>query len=1018
MGDSRMGQAAKKKSKSFKKAAESWLARTCGGIIEAGWLVAIVVVPLHFNPYTSRTFEPDKVALLRTLAIVMVAAWLIIGIEKWPFSRRDRSLGQIDTQGNTSKRLGRLVLIGVLLVLASQSVSALLSILPHISLLGNYDRMHGLLSMASYAVLFFSLVGLLRKKEQLDRIITALILASIPMALYGFLQFLNVDPLSWVLPVSERVQATMGNPVFLSATLCLILPLTLFRVIQVWKGKGAKWTIALYGGIGIAQLACIFFTQSRGPILGMFVGGFVALLLWLSIERKKRAVQGLVGASMIVLALLTGLNFSSASQALVKDVPLLNRLTQIEDQQGSSRARVLMWEGALRMISSDPVRLGIGYGPETIRFAYYPYYAAKIGRIHGEDVFPDRLHNENMDVLATTGILGLITYVFLLTCIIGYLLSLVGLIESRGQALLFFGTILFSIVASLLAAYGMFDTWRYLGVSLTAGWIMGTILFMAVPAFIPSLAVRTERREAPSLSVDVLICLLLFGIVAHTVEISVGISVSASRLYFFMYVAIVVALGFRTISFIPISRKSSDTRDKSKGRSSTSGKQKGRRLQLPTAPIARIGSVLVGIVLIPLGYGFSSSASATDHSALGLGLLVLTWLVGGVIVLTAQALYKGSGPTIRALLSFIGLSLAPALLFYILITWKVNVGSHFIFPFYGCVLLLLLVLGIFIAQEEKSATRRPSISTALVGVLAVGLAILAIYSLSINPVLASMSSLKAQVASQQGRHSMAVDYAREAAELDPTQDVYHLNYAQKLSWKVHQLAKAESERVQGHLEVEQYLVDARHRNSYEQAYPISLSRNYQLWAQRTNSRPEKEDRYETAIAYIDEALAIAPENTLLWEKKAEMFLENDDSDSASSTYQGLLQLDSTDTPTLMKLGQIYRDTEQWSSAINTYKQVIELSMRTNPTLHLVLAELYQNDGRLELAIEEAVTFVNLSPEESAGYLRLAELYLGVGRCSEAQDQIHLALQKWPNDETLIKRATEVSEGCDRSSTVD
>ncbi len=55
----------------------------CDKVIEAGWLVAIVVVPLFFNIYSQRVFEPDKIALLRSLILVMAAAWLVRAIEDW-----------------------------------------------------------------------------------------------------------------------------------------------------------------------------------------------------------------------------------------------------------------------------------------------------------------------------------------------------------------------------------------------------------------------------------------------------------------------------------------------------------------------------------------------------------------------------------------------------------------------------------------------------------------------------------------------------------------------------------------------------------------------------------------------------------------------------------------------------------------------------------------------------------------------------------------------------------------------
>jgi len=49
----------------------------CEKIIEAGWLAAAIIAPLFFNWYSNRVFEASKVALLRSIAVVMLAAWLI-----------------------------------------------------------------------------------------------------------------------------------------------------------------------------------------------------------------------------------------------------------------------------------------------------------------------------------------------------------------------------------------------------------------------------------------------------------------------------------------------------------------------------------------------------------------------------------------------------------------------------------------------------------------------------------------------------------------------------------------------------------------------------------------------------------------------------------------------------------------------------------------------------------------------------------------------------------------------------
>lgn len=47
------------------------LSAWCERIVEAGWLAALIATPLYFNVHSSRIFEPDKIALLRSIALIM-----------------------------------------------------------------------------------------------------------------------------------------------------------------------------------------------------------------------------------------------------------------------------------------------------------------------------------------------------------------------------------------------------------------------------------------------------------------------------------------------------------------------------------------------------------------------------------------------------------------------------------------------------------------------------------------------------------------------------------------------------------------------------------------------------------------------------------------------------------------------------------------------------------------------------------------------------------------------------------
>ncbi len=53
------------------------ISRFCDGLIEAAWIAAAIITPLFFNIFSFRIFEPDKITILRCLAILILAAWVI-----------------------------------------------------------------------------------------------------------------------------------------------------------------------------------------------------------------------------------------------------------------------------------------------------------------------------------------------------------------------------------------------------------------------------------------------------------------------------------------------------------------------------------------------------------------------------------------------------------------------------------------------------------------------------------------------------------------------------------------------------------------------------------------------------------------------------------------------------------------------------------------------------------------------------------------------------------------------------
>ncbi len=114
-------------------------------------------------------------------------------------------------------------------------VATIGSVFPEASLYGGYVRQQGTLTVFAYIGLFFILAFNLRRREQLNRLLTVILLSSIPAALYGIVQKLGIDPLPWMGDVEARVASTMGNAIFIAAYLIMVLPLTGYRFLSAWE---------------------------------------------------------------------------------------------------------------------------------------------------------------------------------------------------------------------------------------------------------------------------------------------------------------------------------------------------------------------------------------------------------------------------------------------------------------------------------------------------------------------------------------------------------------------------------------------------------------------------------------------------------------------------------------------------------------------------------------------------------------------------------------------------------------
>jgi len=185
-------------------------------------------VPIYFNLYSARHFEPDKVAALRALAIIGAAAsivWLIDYL----------SQNQTERNGNRNSWWKTMTTFPLFWPTVAYTtvfvVTTITSVVPTTSIWGSYQRAQGLYTYLAYLILGGLVATMMRTSAQRERFITLSLAAATMISIYGIMQHFRLDPLQWRDDVSIRVASTMGNPIFVAAYLIMIIPLALYRLI-------------------------------------------------------------------------------------------------------------------------------------------------------------------------------------------------------------------------------------------------------------------------------------------------------------------------------------------------------------------------------------------------------------------------------------------------------------------------------------------------------------------------------------------------------------------------------------------------------------------------------------------------------------------------------------------------------------------------------------------------------------------------------------------------------------------
>lgn len=332
--------------------------------------------------------------------------------------------------------------IPLLLFLLSQVLATIFSIDKHTSIWGYYSRSNGgLLSITSYILLYYAFVSNFSWTD-LGRFLKVMLLGGLLVSLWAIPEHFGrsfsclilqgeFTASCWVQDVQARVFATLGQPNWLAAYLGMII----FIAIYFFMVKeGLKSKIYYFCLILLYYLA-FSFTYSRGATLGL-IGGFLTLIVSLIVinydkklfKKPSKLISYLIKSSLVrkltlVLFYFLLINFLFASAltsfSLIKQSAAPTRPglvtnsaptgTQLENGgTESGQIRLIVWRGAFDIFRNYPV---FGSGVETFAYSYFKFRPNEHNLVSEWDFLYNKAHNEYLNYLATTGILGFGSYV-------------------------------------------------------------------------------------------------------------------------------------------------------------------------------------------------------------------------------------------------------------------------------------------------------------------------------------------------------------------------------------------------------------------------------------------------------------------------------------------------------------------------------------------------------------------------------------------------------------------------------
>jgi O-antigen ligase/tetratricopeptide (TPR) repeat protein len=339
--------------------------------------------------------------------------------------------------------------------LAAATMSAFFSPARTHSFFGDFERMGGVWAWL-HLVLFFLLLRTLLD-ENWGWILNAALAVSLFVSVSTIAQHSAVvaaarSPVALI----SSSESTLGNSGLLAAYLLMNIAIAAYLATASVRFR------LLYLVTAGVNLLAVMYAANRSTILGLLLGSLFGGVLYSTLNgssRKKWIVPSATTALVVVVVAITvGIREFPASGASRFAPTVLQRLAST-NPAGSDESRTMQWRAALDGFRDRPL---LGYGLENHNLVWGAHFDPGIYKID-TDIY-DRTHNQYLEMLATTGLVGAIAFLAIWIAI-GVTLARAykaGRLSASGVA----------VLAGLQVAYATYLVFWFVDLNSTMLWIL------------------------------------------------------------------------------------------------------------------------------------------------------------------------------------------------------------------------------------------------------------------------------------------------------------------------------------------------------------------------------------------------------------------------------------------------------------------------------------------------------------------------------------------------------------------